>query len=433
MQVKPVWRYCLLVCVGVFNCLPILANTLPEPLLVTRVQPPAWMERGGEIAPLQANTEIRLYDRIRTDRSGRVEVQIGNKRQLNIGGRSEVFFPSNQIQSSSGELIIRVTSGGFALYPLSNASKTNPVSIRLRNLAMHVQDPTTTVYGRASTNTDLGCVEDGFSEFSLLSNANSMIELSTGNCYSLPINKPNDPNIVSLDKLVEHSLASATMIQADQATQARDGQWQVEFLSGTGKQQLQSEGFAVKSLPSSTNTLVIAQLESEKHAIWMGDKLKNRFNANVSQIRQVKPTNSTVMMGAAPQARPAPAPPVASIARTNQAQQQPRAIPAPVPAPSAAVPNRVRAAPENVEPQVLWLVNIAAYKNDGVKRSLKIQSQLEAMGLQVLHRPVSIGDKSWIRVSVGPFSRREQANAWLPKLSSSFRSLQGLWVEQVNY
>lgn len=409
------------------------ASAYAENFLIARVQAPAWIERDQQLQAITPGLQLQSGDRLRTGRSGRVEVRLSTGRQFSVGGRADVRLLELTKNSLSGqtEVMLKFASGGFALYPLpGSANNQTLVTVALRKLRFSVSGAQSTLYGQAAPNNDLGCVEDGFAEFSLInqqaSQANSLIELSSGNCYSLQLSNPDEPNIVEIDKLVEHSLASAVVVNADEATQAVDGQWQIEFRSSLSVQQLRNEGYAAKPLQDDLVTVAINQLESEKHATWMGERLQRLFNVKIMQIRRLDVARPGVVMGQIPQPRrPAVPPPSSSIpAASPVAVQSPVITRQPEPRSQSSVPPKPTIASKKI-----WVINIAAYRNQGSQKRVAMQGELEQMGFQVAYRPVVVNGENWVRVSVGPFTEKRQAENFLPKIAGRFRSLNGLWLE----
>ncbi|HEX8986839.1 MAG TPA: FecR domain-containing protein [Rhodocyclaceae bacterium] len=139
-------------------CLPVWAA---PPAVVSAVQAPAWLERGGKARPLAAGMAIENGDRIRTGDDARVYLALAEGSTVKLGADARLAFfnmsskPRREYRGALDVLTgaLRFTTGD------ARGVKARDVIVRVGTASAAIRG--TDVWARSSPDDDLICLVDG--------------------------------------------------------------------------------------------------------------------------------------------------------------------------------------------------------------------------------------------------------------------------------
>lgn len=151
------WFFAILV---VFVELPSQAAAAT---LVDGLQMPAWVERGRERLPLQADMELRESDIIETGKAGRLQILFPDGTVLKLGAESRLSIDRLSLPSRSDGVFrgfFNLTKGSFHLTAKTTArALEREITVRMNSTILHVQQAD--ICGQSSRDADLVCLIAG--------------------------------------------------------------------------------------------------------------------------------------------------------------------------------------------------------------------------------------------------------------------------------
>jgi hypothetical protein len=231
--------------IGLFLLLSSLTVVAASDVSVGAMNYPAWLVRDFETLPLEAGTELRQDDLVRTGKGGRVQLQLADGSLLNIGEFSRLLVTApTSFQVLQG--LFRVAPGFIdaAAGEGSPAVKIGAISVNGRNADF---------WGRADLAQDAVCLVAG--ELAVTSADAPEVDLNQAlSCYVKP--RGDLPLPVGLVDMRQHQLWMAeTELEKSSGIAVADGQWQLVLISLTDAKRaeqalgdLRTKGFAVRDV-----------------------------------------------------------------------------------------------------------------------------------------------------------------------------------------
>ncbi len=130
-----------------------------QPAIVDAVQFPAWLERGGNVAPLAPGTVLQARDRLRTGAGARVQVRLGEGSVVKLGERTQ--FAVERVEARNVfHAALRLIAGAlrFTTDPAAR-ERQRDVRIQVKSLMAGIRG--TDAWGKVSDERELICLLEG--------------------------------------------------------------------------------------------------------------------------------------------------------------------------------------------------------------------------------------------------------------------------------
>jgi cell division septation protein DedD len=189
---------------------------------VEAVQYPAWLERGGLVAPLTPGTDLQSKDRLRTGGNARVLLRLSEGSTVKLGENAR--FEIEQVENKGVfRAALQVLAGAFRFTTAAIAKRQHrDVTIRVQNVTAGIRG--TDVWGKASGERDLVCLLEG------------RVQVKSEGSPEVTLDKPRDfyakprggePQVATVDQKQIDTWSRETEIEPGDGAARVGGKWRV--------------------------------------------------------------------------------------------------------------------------------------------------------------------------------------------------------------
>ncbi len=189
---------------------------------VSAVQFPAWIERGGNAAPLTPGVRLLSGDRLRTGTNARIELKLPEGSTVKLGENAQ-FVIERIDQHGLFRAALRVVSGAFRFTTQAlRKTQHRDISVRLRNVTAGIRG--TDLWGRSNDDADLVCLLEGRIEVG--SEGHPVVTLDEPRAfYVKPVE--GEPKVDRVDEAQIKTWSATTEIEPGAAWARAGGNWRV--------------------------------------------------------------------------------------------------------------------------------------------------------------------------------------------------------------
>ncbi len=190
--------------------------------VVDAVQYPAWLERGGNVAPLVPGTELQAKDQLRTGGNARVRIRMGEGSTVKLGENAKFTIETVDTRGIF-RTALAVLEGAFRFTTDAlRKSQKREIAIKVKNVTAGIRG--TDVWGKSTGERDLVCLLDG--KVSVGSEGHPTVTLDhPGDFYQKP--RDGDPQVAKVDAKQIAIWSQETEISAGGPAGQRGGGWRV--------------------------------------------------------------------------------------------------------------------------------------------------------------------------------------------------------------
>lgn len=204
-------------------------NTIAADLTVSRVQLPAWVQRGNVVKPLSPGFNLQSNDVVHTGTGARLLLKMSEGSDIKLGENAQLMIgnlgPSED--KSVFKAALNVLQGAFR-FTTNKVLKNQRRDVNVRIATVTAGIRGTDLWGKAATDKDIVCLIEG--HIAVAKEGYPEVEMKDPlSFYIAPKNKDPLPVApVPGEKLKEW--AQETEIANDQAVMSPNGQWGVNVL-----------------------------------------------------------------------------------------------------------------------------------------------------------------------------------------------------------
>jgi hypothetical protein len=194
---------------------------LAEPTVVEAVQYPAWIERGGNKAPLAPGTRLQAKDRILTGANARVRMKLPEGSAVKLGENAR-FVIERAEDRSVFTATLSVLAGAFRFTTDKLSGKKRDVAVKARLVTAGVRG--TDLWGKSTGERDLICLLEG--KITVGAEGHPQVTLDTPLDF---YQKPRDgaPSVAKVDPQQLEEWARETELVPGGAGASVGGRWRV--------------------------------------------------------------------------------------------------------------------------------------------------------------------------------------------------------------
>ena len=124
---------------------------------VDAVQFPAWLERGGRLAPLSPGTALQARDGVRTGANARVQLRLPEGSAVKLGENAQLVIERAQESGGTFRAALSVLAGSFRF--TGERLGRREIAIQVRSLSVAIRGAD--MWGRSSDDRDVVCLIEG--------------------------------------------------------------------------------------------------------------------------------------------------------------------------------------------------------------------------------------------------------------------------------
>ena len=198
------------------------AGALAQIAVVEEVQYPAWLERGGNAAPLAPGTPLQANDRLRTGGNARVKLQLAEGSAVRLG-ENAVFVIERVEDRGLFRATLGVIAGAFRFTTDAlRKSQRRDISIKVMNVTAGIRG--TDLWGKSTEARDLVCLLEG--KISVGAQGHPTVTLDQPlDFYQKP--RGGEPQVAKVDPKQIEDWSRETEISHDGPAARVAGQWRV--------------------------------------------------------------------------------------------------------------------------------------------------------------------------------------------------------------
>ena len=190
--------------------------------VVEAVQYPAWLERGGHMAPLTPGTTLQPQDQLRTGGNARVQLKLAEGSAVKLGENAKITIERVENRGIF-RATLNVLTGAFRFTTDAlKKTRSRDVTIKVKNVTAGIRG--TDLWGKSTDDRDIVCLLEG--KISVGAEGHPTVTLDNPLDF---YQKPRDgtPQVAKVDQNQIEKWAAETEISKDGAAARAGGRWRV--------------------------------------------------------------------------------------------------------------------------------------------------------------------------------------------------------------
>jgi hypothetical protein len=258
--------------------------------IVEAVQYPAWIERGGQRAPLAPGMEVKPGEKLLTGADGRAHMKLAEGSTVKVGPQASFGVETAQAGSGGFRATLTAVSGAFRFTTdESRKGERRDVEIRTLNVTAGVRG--TDLWGKSTPERSFVVLIEG------------RIETGSPGHPSVTLTRPYEvyerrrdaaPAVRSIDAATLEEYAKETEMGAAGAVARAGGRWQVVAATRSERpaavalgEVLRSRGYPAEVAPGAAGTfeVIVAGLAGGAEARALADRLRKGSGVSTPTVR----------------------------------------------------------------------------------------------------------------------------------------------------